>query len=148
MVLAIFTSITKKMEENKLEWVFCIWYPIIFKDQTKTLLDLGSKVNAISQAFTHQLDFKIQKTNVEAQKIEGTTLEIYRIIVSTFSMSDKDDKEKFFEESFLLADVKPDIVLGMHFLIMSNIDIDFKLGTYNESFTSLKTCFQPPDESS
>ncbi len=40
-------------------------------------------------------------------------------------MSDKDDKERFFEESFLLAEVKPDIVLGMPFLTMSNIDVDF-----------------------
>ena len=47
------------------------------------------------------------------------------MLVSTFSLSDKDDRERFFEESFLLADVKPDIVLGMLFLTMSNADIDF-----------------------
>ncbi len=41
-------------------------------------------------------------------------------------MSDKDGKERFFEESFLLADVKPDIVLGMSFLIMSNADVNFQ----------------------
>ncbi len=47
------------------------------------------------------------------------------MVVSTFSVSDKDGRERFFEESFLLADVKSDIVLGMPFLIMSNADIDF-----------------------
>ncbi len=47
------------------------------------------------------------------------------MVVSTFSALDKDGKERFFEESFLLADVKPDIVLGMPFLTMSNADIDF-----------------------
>ncbi len=41
-------------------------------------------------------------------------------------MSDKDGRERFFEKSFLLVDVKPDIVLGMHFLTMSNINIDFQ----------------------
>ncbi len=40
-------------------------------------------------------------------------------------MSDKDGRKKFFKESFLLADVKPDIVLGILFLTMSNTDVDF-----------------------
>ena len=48
------------------------------------------------------------------------------MVVSTFFISDKDDRERFFEESFLLADIKPKIVLGMLFLTMSNIDIDFQ----------------------
>ncbi len=48
------------------------------------------------------------------------------MVVSTFSMSDKDGKERFFEESFLLADVKPDIVLEIPFLTMSNIDVEFQ----------------------
>ncbi len=46
------------------------------------------------------------------------------MVVSTFSVLDKDGRERFFEESFLLADVKPDIVLGMPFLTMSNADVD------------------------
>ncbi len=48
------------------------------------------------------------------------------MIVSTFSVLDKDDRERVFRESFLLADVKPDIVLGMPFLTMSNANIDFQ----------------------
>ncbi len=48
------------------------------------------------------------------------------MIVSTFSVSDKDSKKRFFEESFLLADVKPDIVLGMLFLTITNVDVDFQ----------------------
>ncbi len=41
----------KKTEE--LERVPCIQYPVIFKDQNQieALLDSGSKVNAMSQAF-------------------------------------------------------------------------------------------------
>ncbi len=48
------------------------------------------------------------------------------MVVSTFSVSDKDDKEKFFEKSFLLANVKSNIVLGMLFLTISNANIDFQ----------------------
>ncbi len=47
------------------------------------------------------------------------------MVVSTFSMANKDKKERVFEESFLLADVKLDIVLGIPFLTMSNTDVDF-----------------------
>ncbi len=48
------------------------------------------------------------------------------MVVSTFFILDKDCRERFFEESFLLADVKPDVILGILFLIMSNADIDFQ----------------------
>ncbi len=80
----------------------------------------------MNQAFAHQLGLKTQKTNVGAQKIDVTTLETYRIVVSAFFILDKDGRERFFEESFLLADVKLDVVLGMSFLTISNTDVDFQ----------------------
>ncbi len=128
-VLATFMSITDKKTEGELEElerVPCIRYPVTFKDQTKALLDSGSKVNVISQAFAQQLSLKICKTNIRAQKINSTTLETYKIVVSTFFVSNKYGRERFFEESFLLADVKSDIILGMPFLTMSNADVDFQ----------------------
>ena len=48
------------------------------------------------------------------------------MVVSTFSLFDKDGWERFFEGSFLLAVVKPDKVLEMPFLTMSNADVDFQ----------------------
>ena len=77
-------------------------------------------------AFASQLGLKIGKTNVRAQKIDGTTLKTYGIVVSTFSMLDKDGREKFFEKNFLLADAKPNTVFEMLFLTMSNTDVDFQ----------------------
>ena len=76
--------------------------------------------------FVSQLGLKIWKTNVGAQKIDGTILETHEMIVSIFSLSDKDSRERFFEENFLLADVKPDIMLKILFLTMSNVDVDFQ----------------------
>ncbi len=125
-VLATSTSMTDKKMEEELERVPCIRYCVTFKDQTKALLDSRSVVNAMSQVFAQQLSLKIRKTNVGAWKIDGTTLETYEIVVSTFLVLDKDGRERFFEESFLLADVKPDIVLGMLFPTMSNTDVDFQ----------------------
>ncbi len=115
---------TEKTEE--LEWVPCIWYPVTFKDQTEALLDSESEVNTINQAFTQQLGLKICKTNVRSQKINGITFKTYEMVVSTFSVLDKHDRERFSEERFLLADVKPDIVLEMPFQTMSNADVDFQ----------------------
>ena len=59
------------------------------------------------------------------QKIDDTTLETYKMVVSIFSMADKDGRKRFFKESFLLADIKPNIVLGMPFLTISDANIDF-----------------------
>ncbi len=64
--------------------------------------------------------------NVIAQKIDDTTLEIYRMVVSIFSILDKDGKVRFFEESFLLADIKLHIIFWMSFLTMSNANINFQ----------------------
>ena len=124
-VLATSTLVSEKKKEQ-LERVPCIWYPITFKDQTEALLDLGSEVNAMSQAFAHQLGFTIWKTNIGAQKIDGTTLETYGMVVTTVFVLDKDGRERFFEKSFLLADIKMEIVFGILFLTMSNTDVDFQ----------------------
>ena len=48
------------------------------------------------------------------------------MVVSTFSVLDKDSGERFFEESFLLANVKSEIVLEMLFLTINNANIDFQ----------------------
>ena len=48
------------------------------------------------------------------------------MIVFTFFILDKDNKERFLEKSFLLANVKLNIVFEMLFLTISNINIDFQ----------------------
>ena len=80
----------------------------------------------MSLVFTHELIFKTQKTNVEAQKINSTTLKIYKIIVFIFSVSNKDNRKRFFEKSFLLTNIKSNVVFKMFFLTMSNVNIDFQ----------------------
>ncbi len=118
---------TEKMEETKeLERIPCNRYPVIFKYQIKALLNSGKKVNAMSQVLTHQLGLKIWEANVEAQKIDDTTWETYEIVVSIFSMSDKNSRKRFFVESIVLAYLKSDVIPGMPFQIMSNTNIDFQ----------------------
>lgn len=80
----------------------------------------------MSQGFALQLGLKIRKTNIKAQKIDGITLETYRMVVFTFFMSNKDGRERFFKKSFLLTNIKPNIVLEMFFFTMSNANVDFQ----------------------
>ena len=58
--------------------------------------------------------------------MNDTTLTTYKMIVFTIFILNKDGRETFFEKSFLLAVVKPNIVLGIPFLTISNTNIDFQ----------------------
>lgn len=48
------------------------------------LLNSSNKVKAMSSGYTEKLGFKIWKTNIEAKKIDGHTLEIFGIIIPDF----------------------------------------------------------------
>ena len=135
------TLVTEDSEEailasaKELEQVTCIQYPITFPggvtqdgvilDPVSALLDSGNKVNAMHPAFAEKLGLVVQTTNVGAQKIDATTLETYGMVVAAFSVTDQTDRVSFFEETFLVANVSPDVVFGMPFLTLSDADIDF-----------------------
>ena len=53
------------------------------------LLDSGSEVNVVHPVFAKELGLPIRPTDVGAQKIDGTMLEIYRMVVAAFSVEDK-----------------------------------------------------------
>ena len=89
------------------------------------LLDLGSKVNVIHPVFAERLNLMVQTTNLSVQKINGIIFETYRMVVVTFSVIDQADRVKFFEKTFLVANVSPDMIFGMPFLILSSADVDF-----------------------
>lgn len=57
--------------------------------------------------------------------MKDITLETYEMVVSIFSMSNNNEKKRFFQENFLFADIKLDIVLKIPFLTISNADVDF-----------------------
>ena len=52
-------------------------------------------------------------------------LNIFGIVVAAFSVTDKANQVRFFEETFLMANVSPEVVFGMPFLILSSADVDF-----------------------
>ena len=127
-VLATSTSTTGAREEA-LEHVPCIHYPVQFKDTNKApvqaLINSRSEVNAVHPSFIKQLGLSIRSTDVGAQKIDGTTLDTHEMVVVAFSVVDKANRVRFFEKTFLVADVSPEVVFRMLFLTLSNADVDF-----------------------
>ena len=115
--------------EEALERGPFIHYPVRFKDTNKAqvpaLINLGSEVNAIHPTFAKQLGLPIKPTDVGAQKIDGTMLDTYGMVVAAFSVEDKANQVRFFEETFLVANVSPEVVLGMPFFTLNSADVGF-----------------------
>ena len=106
----------------------CIRYPIAFRKKSvpvSALLDSGSKVNAIHPIFAWELRLPIGTTDVGAQKIDGTMLNIFGMVVVAFLVTDKTNPVTFFEKTLLVANVSPKVVFGMLFLTLSGTDVDF-----------------------
>lgn len=75
--------------------------------------------------FTKQLDYHIEKSDVGIQKINSSQLEMFGIVITSFSIDDKDRICRFFEKSFLLAKISIGIVFGISFLTLNKVQIDF-----------------------
>ena len=136
------TSVTEDSKKailvsvKKLEQVTCIQYLIAFPgsvtqdglalDLVLALFNSGSEVNAIYSAFAERVGLVVKVTNVGAQKIDGTILETYGMVVAAFSVTDQANRVRFFEKTFLIANVSPDIVFGMLFLTLSSADVNFQ----------------------
>ena len=104
----------------------CIHYPIRFQEkQVRALLNSGSKVDAMSPAYAKKLGLKTWKTNVGAQKIDGSTLETFGIVIADLQVEDKSGRPRFFQKIFLMANTKFEVILGMPFLKLSNADVSF-----------------------
>ena len=52
-------------------------------------------------------------------------LATYGMIIAAFLVEDKANQVKFFKETFLVANVSPEVVLGMPFLTLSGADVNF-----------------------
>ena len=126
-VLAVCTSMTGAREEA-LEHVLYIYYPVQFKRDTtriQALIDSGSEVNAIYPTFAKQLGLPVRPIDVRVQKIDDNMLDTYEMVVAAFSVVDKANRVRFFEETFLVANVSLEVVLGILFLTLSGADVDF-----------------------
>ena len=124
--MATFAPVTEASQEDvvTLNLVPCICYPIWFKkNKIQALIDSGSKVNAMTSGYVLKLGLKVRPTNVGAQKIHASILEMFGMVLASFQVEDKLRSLRFFQETFLLADLSVEVVLGMLFLTLSNANI-------------------------
>ena len=52
-------------------------------------------------------------------------LDTYGMVVAAFLVTDKANQIRFFEKTFLVANISPEVVFGMFFLILSSANVDF-----------------------
>ena len=96
--MATSSSVTvASMEDTSrpLERVPCIHDPLRFqKDwrETKALINSGNKVNAITPTYAAKLGLGIRKTDIRAQKIDGSTLDTFGMVLADFQVEDKLDR--------------------------------------------------------
>ena len=79
----------------------------------------------MTPGYASKLGLKVRPTDVGAQKIDGSTLETFGMVLASFQVEDTLGRARFFQETFLLADLSVEVVLGMPFLTLSNADIKF-----------------------
>ena len=128
LVSATSLSITEASKEKYvfLEQMSYIHYPLRFCKDTagvRALIDSCSEVNAMSPAYALKLGLKVHHTNIRAQKIDGSTLETFGMVLASFQVEDKLGRIWFFQETFVLVDISAEVVLGMLFLTFSNVDV-------------------------
>ena len=88
----------------------------------------------MSPAYVERLGLKTRKTNVGAQKIDGSALETFGMVIADFQIEDNHSRSRLFQEIFLVADTKFEVILEMLFLKLSNADMSFGEGTLTWKF--------------
>ena len=111
---------------KKVVKVLCIYYLVGFQEeQVKALLDSNSKINIINRSYAKKLGFKVQITNIGAQKMDSSALVTFGLVIPNFQVEDKVDRPRFFQKIFVVADTKFEVILRMLFLKLSNVNMSF-----------------------
>ena len=87
------------------------------------MIDLGSEVNVMTLAYIAKLGLKVQKTDSRVQKVYGSTLDTFGIVLADFQVEDKLGRAGFFQETFLVANTTLEMILRIPFLTFHNIDV-------------------------
>ena len=106
----------------------------------RALIDSSSEVKVMHPAYATKLGLRTRKIDVDAQKIDRSHLDTFEMVIADCSVKNKLGRVRFFQETFLLANIGLEMVLGMLFLTFSKADIRFveqKLvwGTYTAAET-------------
>ena len=124
----IMINVNTKAPELILEWVLCIQYPVKFckdKETIQLLINYCNEVNVITLAYAAVLSLKVCFTAIKAEKINSFSLKTFGMAITSFQIKDRLDRDKFFQKTFLLANISKKVVLKMSFLNLNNANIQF-----------------------
>ena len=108
--------------------------------------DSRSEVNAINPAFLKKLGLVVLFINIGVQKINSTIFETYEMVVATFLAIDQVKKVKFFEKTFLIANISSNVVLGYFFLFLVMQISVFQEENLDRNFIPLRKLFPLPNK--
>ena len=77
----------------------------------------------MTPAYMAHLGLKVRVTNVNVQKVNKSSLANYGIVIAAFQVVNKLGCSRFFQKTFLLANISIEVVLSMPFLIHSNANV-------------------------
>lgn len=83
--------------------------------------------------YAAKIGLAIRPINVNSQKIDNFLLKIYGVVFAKFLVKDKESKDRFFKETFLLADTNIEVILRISLLSLSNADFQFDIGEFTWS---------------
>ena len=94
--------------EATLERVPYIWYPVQFhrkndKDKDKGVraqIDSGNDINAMHPAYATKLVLCTRKINIDLQKIDGSYLDTFGIVIADCLVKNKLRRVRFFQRPF------------------------------------------------
>ena len=92
-----FTLITDTNRKATFKWVLFIWYLIWFhqiikKDKDKNmraLINLSSEVNIVHSTYVTKLGLHAKKIDVGEQKIDGSYLNTFKIVIANYLVKNK-----------------------------------------------------------
>ena len=75
--------------------------------------------------YATKLGLCAKKIDVGTQKINGSHLDIFGMVIVDYPVKDKLETLRFFQKTFLLANISLEVVLRMLFLTLSKANIRF-----------------------
>ena len=82
-------------------------------------------MNAIHPIYITKLGFCTRKIDIGIEKIDGSYLNTFGIVLADYSVKNKLGKMLFFNETFLLVSIGLDVVLGMPLLTLNKVNVWF-----------------------
>ena len=79
----------------------------------------------MTPVYTAVLGLHVCPTDIGAQKIDRSMFSTYSIVLVNFQLKDKQGRLRFFQETFLVANTVIEVILGMLFLTLSKVKINF-----------------------